>query len=319
MQLMAIRYSIVIPVYRNADSLRELVEAVANLAAQLDGPMETVFVVDGSPDQSFELLLALLPEKSMAVRVLDLSRNFGSFVAIRQGLAEATGEFFAVMAADLQEPIELPLMFFRLLADDQCDIAYGVREERKDPLLSRLLSGGYWAFYRRFVQSEMPRGGFDIFGCNLKVRDELLAMAEANSSLVGQVIWMGFRRKGVPYARRKRPHGKSAWTFRKKLNYMLDSCFSFSDLPIRLLFAIGLGALLVALVYGTIVLVARITGLISEPGYATTVLLVSGFGALNALGLAVVGGYAWRTFENSKGRPLGIVARRHLFAGRPQP
>ena len=85
---------------------------------------------------------------------------------------------------------------------------------------------------------------------------------------------------------------------------MLDSSLAFSDLPIRLLFGVGMLALAVALVYGAIVLVARLTGLIAEPGYAPTVLLISGFGALNALGLSVVGAYAWRAFENTKGRPL---------------
>src|SRR6185295_3361370 len=82
---------------------------------------------------------------------------------------------------------------------------------------------------------------------------------------------------------------------------------------IRVLFGVGVLALAVAAVYGTIVLVARLTGLIAEPGYAPTVLLISGFGALNALGLSVVGAYAWRAFENTKARPLAIVRRRFAF------
>jgi hypothetical protein len=94
---------------------------------------------------------------------------------------------------------------------------------------------------------------------------------------------------------------------------MLDSSLAFSDLPIRLLFGVGMLALAVAIVYGAIVLVARVTGLIVEPGYAPTVLLISGFGALNALGLSVVGAYAWRAFENTKARPLAIVQRRFAF------
>ena len=121
------------------------------------------------------------------------------------------------------------------------------------------------------------------------------------------------RRDEVPYRRRARQHGKSAWTLRKKLAYMLDSSLAFSDLPIRLLFGVGMLALAVAVVYGAIVLVARLTGLIVEPGYAPTVLLIAGFGALNALGLSVVGAYAWRAFENTKGRPLAIVQRRFTF------
>ncbi len=121
------------------------------------------------------------------------------------------------------------------------------------------------------------------------------------------------RRDEVPYRRRARQHGKSAWTLRKKIAYMLDSSLAFSDLPIRLLFGVGMFALAVSVVYGVIVLVARLTGLIVEPGYATTVLLIAGFGALNALGLSVVGAYAWRAFENTKARPLAIVRRRLTF------
>jgi hypothetical protein len=81
------------------------------------------------------------------------------------------------------------------------------------------------------------------------------------------------------------------------------------------LFGVGMFALAVSAVYGVIVLVARLTGLIVEPGYATTVLLIAGFGALNALGLSVVGAYAWRAFENTKARPLAIVRRRLTFEG----
>jgi hypothetical protein len=100
---------------------------------------------------------------------------------------------------------------------------------------------------------------------------------------------------------------------------MLDSCLAFSDLPIRMLFGVGMLALAVALAFAAVVLVARVTGIISEPGYATTVLLIAGFGALNALGLSVVGAYAWRAFENTKGRPLAIVRQRYTFGEEPRP
>jgi hypothetical protein len=228
-------------------------------------------------------------------------------------LIEATGPHFAVMAADLQEPPGLAVEFFRRLEQDACDVVCGVRTGRDDPLRARLASKLFWAAYRRLVQPEMPPGGVDVFGCNVRARDALVALTEAHSSLIGQLLWIGMRRDEVPYHRRARQRGKSAWTLRKKLAYLFDSSLAFSDLPIRLLFGVGMLALAVAAVYGGIVLAARLTGLIAEPGYAPTVLLISGFGALNALGLAVVGAYAWRAFENTKGRPLAIVQRRTTF------
>jgi len=311
--------SLVIPVYRNEETLPELLGVLARLDRDLAGVLEVVFVIDGSPDRSLALLVDALPGSGLKAKVLEMSRNFGAFAAIRAGLAEATGPYFAVMAADLQEPPQLALEFFRRLAAGTCDVVCGVREERDEPLRVRLASALFWGAYRRLVQAEMPKGGIDVFGCNSLARDQLVALPEAHSSLVGQLIWLGLRRDEVPYRRQARRHGKSAWTLRKKLAYMFDSCLSFSDLPVRVLFAIGCLALAVALVYGSIVVIARLTGLISEPGYAATVLLVSGFGALNALGLSVVGAYAWRAFENTKGRPLAIVQRRFEFGRTKRP
>ena len=310
---MATRYSPVVPIYRNEETLPDLLAALASVDGALGGALEIVLVVDGSPDRSLAMLVEALPRTGLSAKVLEMSRNFGAFAAIRAGLTEATGPYFAVMAADLQEPPDLAVEFFRRLEQDTCDVVCGVRAARDDPLQARLASSLFWTAYRQFVQPEMPRGGVDVFGCNARARDALVALTETHSSLIGQLLWIGMRRAEVPYHRRARRHGKSAWTLRKKLAYMLDSSLAFSDLPIRVLFGVGMLALAVAVVYGSVVLVARLTGLIVEPGYAPTVLLISGFGALNALGLSVVGAYAWRAFENTKGRPLAIVQRRFTF------
>jgi polyisoprenyl-phosphate glycosyltransferase len=305
--------SLVIPVYRNEETLTDLLAVAKRMHAELDGALEVVFVVDGSPDRSLSMLLEKLPASGLNAKVLEMSRNFGAFAAIRAGLIEASGPYFAVMAADLQEPPEVALQFFRRLATGDCDVVVGVREGRDDARYARAASALFWRIYRRLVQPEMPPGGIDVFGCNRLARDQLAALSEAHSSLVGLLIWIGLRREEVPYRRLPRRHGKSAWTLRKKFAYMFDSCLSFSDLPIRMLFGVGILALAAAILYGGIVVFARVTGLIQEPGYATTVLLVAGFGALNALGLSVVGAYAWRAFENTKARPLAIVQRRFAF------
>ena len=315
---MATRYSLVIPVFKNEPAIPDLLAALTNLDRVLGSALEVVLVVDGSPDRSLAVLIDALPATGLQAKVLDMARNFGAFAAIRAGLIEARGPYFAVMAADLQEPPELVIEFFRKLESDTCDVVCGVREGRDDPLAARATSALFWATYRRLVQPEMPKGGIDVFGCNQRARDALVAFSEAHSSLVGQLVWIGMRRCDVPYRRRARVHGTSGWTLGKKITYMLDSSLAFSDLPIRILFAVGCIALAVALGYGAVVLVARLTGIISEPGYATTVLLSAGFGALNALGLSVVGAYAWRAFENTKGRPLAIVQRRYTFGGERQ-
>jgi hypothetical protein len=149
------------------------------------------------------------------------------------------------------------------------------------------------------------------------VRDELMRMRERNSSLVGLLLWVGFRREFIPYERQAREIGESAWTFRKRAAYLMDSIFSFSDLPIQILLRIGIAGLSVSVVFGLLVLATKLVSDIDVPGYAATVLLITFFGALNCFGLGVIGQYVWRTFENTKSRPGYIVASRTEFEPKP--
>lgn len=308
-------YSLIIPIYCNESSLPSLLDAVSGIARAVEHPFEAVFVVDGSPDGSYGLLQAALPKVSFECQLIALSRNFGSFAAIRQGLQSARGDYFAVMAADLQEPPELAIEFFKRLHSDVADVIVGTRDSREDPILSRIASRAFWGLYRRLIDANVPIGGVDVFACNRAFLKHLLALDERNSSLVGLVFWMGFRRSTVSYTRRAREHGKSAWTFRRKLKYMMDSLFAFSDLPIRLLLIAGIFGLAIAVLLGIVVLGLRVHGNTYVPGYAATMIAILFFGGLNAFGLGLIGAYVWRAFANTQGRPLAIVMRSEVFAG----
>ncbi len=311
--------SLVIPVYRNEGSIAELLAALKTLSGQLATPLEVVFVVDGSPDRCLELLGDALPGAVFASQLIVLSRNFGSFAAIREGLRHARGEHFAVMSADLQEPPSLVQAFFDVLANEPVDLVLGTRAARADGFGDRMASGLFWGAYRRLVQPEIPPGGVDVFACNRAFRDHLLSLEASHTSLVGQLVWLGFRRKSVPYVRAARRHGKSAWSFRRKFDYLLDSVFAFTDFPIRALLYAGAFGMLISFGVAAAVLVARLTGSVDVPGYAATVLLILFFAALNLFGLGIVGSYAYRAFENSKGRPAALVMSHVRFDGNGTP
>lgn len=305
--------SLVIPVYKNEASLPDLLVAVASLSEQLDKQMEAIFVVDGSPDLSYEILRRDLPKQKFTSQLLLLSRNFGSFAAIRTGMAAGNGERFAVLAADLQEPPEMVLAMNRALMTGDVDVVVGVRESRDDPFLTRLPAQIFWGLYRRYVVPEIPPGGVDVFGCNKIFRDTLLKLDESHSSLIAQIFWLGFRRQCLTYARRERAHGTSAWTLKKKVTYLMDSVFAFTDLPIRLLIRVGSVGAFSAALLGSAVLIARATGSIAVPGYAMTVIAIAFFGALNLFSLGLVGSYAWRAYENTKQRPLTVTLNKEHF------
>ena len=300
------RYSLIIPVYKNEGSIPDLLAALGTINRELDNYLEIIFVIDGSPDSSYARLHDLLPATGLHAKVALLSRNFGSFAAIREGLTLAQGEYAAVMAADLQEPPELIAKFFAVLEKGDTDVVFGLREARQDPFMTRLSAGTFWWVYRRFVQPDVPVGGVDVFAVNRAFMLRLVALEEANSSLLGLLFWMGGRRTFIPYTRRERTHGKSAWTLKKKITYLLDSIFAFTDAPVRVLLFSGILGLSISVLFGLAVVVAKLLGTVPVPGYAGTMLAVLFFGGLNALGLGLVGNYAWRAYDNTKRRPLSI-------------
>jgi polyisoprenyl-phosphate glycosyltransferase len=298
--------TVVVPVYRNVETLVELVSRLEAASRQLGDRLEAIFVVDGSPDDSGSLLRALLSDSPLRARLAWHSRNFGAFAAVRTGLSLARGSCIAVMAADLQEPVELLGAFHAALSDGRHDVAVGVRRSRQDPALTQLSSTWFWAFYCRWVQPQMPRGGVDVFACTAKVRDALLALEESNSSLVGLLIWLGFQRVEIPYDRQPREHGRSAWTLRKRMRYLLDSIYSFTDLPINLLLVAGVSGVLLSVVGALVVFLGWLLVGIRVAGYTPIMLTLFVMGSLTLSGLGVVGSYVWRTYENSKHRPGAV-------------
>jgi glycosyltransferase involved in cell wall biosynthesis len=307
-----VMFSVVVPVYSNESTLEEALERLTGLAETAGGRLEVVFVVDGSPDGSLALLQRLLPATPLASQLVVHSRNFGSFAAIRSGLEVARGRYIAVMAADLQEPIELIEEFFAALQGG-ADVAVGRRASRDDPMLSTAMSRSYWALYRWLINPAIPAGGIDVFACSREVANHLLALREANSSLVGLVYWVGFRRAEIPYERVKRTDGTSGWSLKRRVRYMLDSVFAFTDLPITVLIVLGLFGAAVTALMGAGVLVGSMAGRFTELGYLPLILVMLFCTSMVLLALGVVGAYIWRTFENTKGRPISIAKSREVF------
>jgi glycosyltransferase involved in cell wall biosynthesis len=302
--------SVVIPVFNNAASIQELINAINYSLVLEDCDKEFVFVVDGSEDLSHSLLIASMPLNDASCRIIQLSRNFGSISAVRVGLAESSGDVVAVMAADLQEPIEILAEFFNALRFGNFDVVIGQRRSRSDPLISKFMAQVYWRLYRRFINSQIPVGGVDVFAVNTKVKNVLISLKEGESSLVGLLFWIGFRRTSIEYDRLERPYGKSAWTLKRKFRYFSDSVFAFTNAPIIFLQAIGGLGLLCSLFLSTVTYIGYSSGKIETPGYTSLIIAILFSSSIITLGLGIVGNYAWRAYENTKGRPLAIIANQ---------
>ena len=308
------KYSIIVPVYQNQDSIPKLMSNLSSLSEKLNNDLEVIFVIDGSTDKSQELITTGCKDKKFKAQIINHSKNFGSFAAINTGLKHDNAEYSSTYSADCQEPISLIEDFFEVLENNSVDVVFGQREERIDSVLTRIFSNLFWSIYRVTIDSDMPKGGVDIFGCNKAFRNELIKLEESRSSLIALAFWLGFERRTVKYTRLAREGGKSTWTFRKKLNYFLDSLFSFTDFPIKLLLTGGAIGVFFSIILGSVVLILKVYGDIKVPGYSPTILLILFFGALNVFGIGLVGSYAWRAYENSKRRPNAVVSKIYKVA-----
>jgi hypothetical protein len=176
-----------------------------------------VFVIDGSPDRSYEILRDALPNQPFPSQLILLARNFGSFAAIRAGLCRGQGRHVRGDGSGLAGTA-------RARDRDGQGAARRRRRRRdrrarwpRDPLGSRLPAQVFWSLYRRFVLPEMPPGGVDIFACNRAFRDQLLHLEESHSSLVAQVLLVGLSAARPSTTRPPRtPARQVAWTMRRR-------------------------------------------------------------------------------------------------------
>ena len=299
--------SIVVPVYKNEGSIEHLLKRINEVSTAVTGSVEAVFVVDGSPDKSLEVLRSSLPRDGFDSKVLLLSRNFGAFSAIRAGLREARGEATVVMAADLQEPTSLILDMLGIVQRDEADVAVGVRQSRKDGVVSRTLSAVFWKVFNRVSSLELPRGGVDIFALSRSARETLNSFEESSTSLIGLIYWMGFRRQEVPYHRVERQVGKSSWSLQKRINYAKDSITAFSEFPLSVFLWSGVVGAVVSLVFALIGAFQYMFTSDHQSQREITAIGLLFVASYLMAGLGIIGTYLWRLAENVRNRPDSIT------------
>jgi polyisoprenyl-phosphate glycosyltransferase len=307
--------SVIVPVYYNEGSLPLLYDELAGVERRLldrGVRLELIFVDDGSGDGSYRELLAIKARRPETV-VVKLSRNFGAIHASKTGLRFVTGDGFLYLAADLQDPPGLIVdMVDRWLAGSKYVVC--VREQRRDPLATRLFARAYYRLVRLAVVADYPEGGFDLA---LMDRAILQHMRAAGKNFNPHVFayWLGFKPARLSYVRQERKHGKSRWTVAKKLKFFLDTLLGFSAVPLRAISAVGVVAALLSGGYGTTVVLTAVVRGTDVPGFATLASLLSFLLGLIIVMLGVIGEYLWRVFDELNRRPEAVIDEVHLPDG----
>ncbi|HEY3249493.1 MAG TPA: glycosyltransferase family 2 protein [Ignavibacteria bacterium] len=303
------KISIIIPVYFNELSLNETYNEVKRVmdenASRFD--YELVLVDDGSKDNSYNVMKSLAAQDKK-IRLVKLSKNHGSYVAILAGLSYATGDAYTFLAADLQDPPDLiPQMYDEWLKYNRRDMVFSVRSSREDPIISRIYAYFFYKLFRTFVLPEYPEKGYDCFFINKEQRDMVVKMNEKNSHLMAQIIWLGYGHHYIYYHRQRRRHGKSRWTFFKKFKLAFDTFFGFSGRPLRLASFLGMNVSVLGFILALYIIIRKIVS--DAPVFGIPSLMVSILitGGLILMSIGIVGEYMWRNFDESRSRPTFIV------------
>jgi dolichol-phosphate mannosyltransferase len=301
------KLSVVVPVYFNEGSLPLLFDELCAVESKLLDKgleLELVFVDDGSGDSSLAALRAIKAARP-ATRVIKLARNFGAVQASKTGLQYANGDCFVVLAADLQDPPGLiPEMADRWLRGAKFVMA--VRRTRHDPLPTRAFAWLYYRLVRCLVVRGYPDGGYDLALMDKALLGPLRSRGKNINPMVF-AFWLGFRPEVIAYDRRQRQHGKSRWTFAKKVRFFADTLLGFSPVPLRAISLAGLAATVVSGGYGLFVVVNALLGRFDVPGFATLAALISFLLGLLICMLGVIGEYIWRIFDEISRRPEAVI------------
>ncbi len=300
------KLSIIIPVYYNEDNLAPLYDDLKNVVLdKLDIDYEIIMVDDGSKDNSYAQILKL-KQTDPKIVALKLSKNFGSHAAILAGLSVATGNCATMKAADLQEPSEIILEMLDKWMDGTKSVL-AVRSDREESFFQKGFSNTYYNMMRKHALPDMPKGGFDCFLIDRDVINLLNSMQEKNTTLMGQIIWCGFKTDTVYYVRKKREIGKSRWTLSKKIKLFVDSILGFSYSPIRAIFTVGILYFIMAVIYSAYIVFYKISKGFPVEGFATTtIIMLFSFGII-MLSIGILGEYLWRSFDASRNRPVYII------------
>jgi len=298
--------SVVIPFFNEEENIPSLVDELQKAAGNLRHvDLEVVFVDDGSKDGSLEHLKRRTAV-FRSVRIVRLSRNFGSQAALRAGILYAKGSYVVFFPADMQYSFDLIAGLYEKCREGY-DLAIAERADTEDGWVERLTSWLYARLLRKFTLIDFPKKGFDVAMFNGKVQAELIRHIEANSSIGLQMLSLGFKRTTVPCYRTQRRSGRSKWTLRKKIKLFIDSFVAFTNAPIRFISIAGIFITIIGLFWAIFVLGRSLFfhGLSPREPILIPFLLL-GFGLTN-VSLGIIAEYLWRTLDESRKRPVFVI------------
>lgn len=299
--------SVILPVFNEESILEELSRSIQAVLDGLASAYELIFVDDGSVDRSSEIL-DRLAAASNSVRVVHLSRNFGHQAAVHAGLSCAAGDVVVVMDSDMQDdPAAIPL----LVAEWELgtDVVYAIRSSRKEGVAERLLFRSFYRLLSLVSDTRIPLDAGNFGLIDRRIVDLVAGMHEHDRYYPGLRAWVGFAQKGIKIDRMARYDARPRVGRRGLFRLAKTAVFSFSSFPMAFFYFVAVASLILCIGLSTFTLYHKLFTGLAIPGWTSYLLTMSFFGALNALGISVLGEYVIRIYDQVRNRPGYIIDR----------
>jgi polyisoprenyl-phosphate glycosyltransferase len=301
------RYSVVAPVFNEAETLPEFYRRMRPILDGLDGPAELVLINDGSRDATLDIMHQLRAQDGR-VKIISLSRNFGHQIAITAGIDFAEGDAVTIIDSDLQDPPEVILPMVAKWKEG-FELVYAQREKRQGETFFKLFTASFfYRLIRQLASIDIPPDTGDFRLIDRKVVLALRQLREHHRFMRGLSIWVGYKQTGIQYVRQERFAGSTKYPLRKMLKFATDAITSFSYLPLQMATTVGFWISAVALIAIPVVAVLRLMGNDFFFGQATTLIAVLFLGGVQLISLGIIGEYLGRIYDEVKHRPLYLTS-----------
>lgn len=306
------KISIIVPCYNEEESIPVFYEKTSKILGEMDVDYEICFVNDGSGDGT-QRILTELSEKNEKIKYISFSRNFGKEAALYAGFCNVSGDYVAVMDADLQDPPDLLPEMLALLRTDQYDCVAARRADRNgEPPVRSWFAKKFYTLISKISDTEIVDGARDFRLMKREMADVIVAMGERNRFSKGIFGWIGFRTYWLSYENVERSAGTTKWNFWGLFKYAIDGIINFSEVPLSMASWMGIAITGMDFLFLVFIVVRKL--LFGDPvdGWASTICIIGFIGGIQLFCMGIMGQYIAKTYTETKKRPHYIISDSNM-------
>jgi len=294
--------------FRNEEkNIPELIKRVSSVLKNLnDWKYELIFVNDDSSDYSEKILEE--SQKSHPIKIINMSRTFGTGPCVLAGLKHAKGDAIIYMDSDLQDPPEIIPDLIKKF-ENGFEVVHTKRTNRlgESKIRMFLTKIAYLTINKTSnIPLEIDSGDFKLL--SKKVLNHINSLSEFNPYIRGLSVWVGYKQTHVEYVRQARFSGKSKFSnlFSGPISQFVRGVTAFSTSPLYLGIIFGLLIILLSILLAIYAFYAKFSG-IAIPGSSGILIAICFFSGSIITFLGIIGIYIARIYEQTQGRPRYII------------